>query len=362
MPESMTHSMLVEHPRWFENQTSNRPRKWVNSTMSLVPFQAADDIGDRSLSLLQRSGVQPPFGSSLEDELLSITQLVAVMRDPSLASGLGQVDIVRSAAGLHDLAAKVLTIEPLTEFSTFLPHLRLIGETKVRAASLAQNASSGPHDDTARKFAELYIGSLAAHVGTDVALDSPTNAKGDNPDVMFTLQECDQAKPPRRWALAIKTISSRQGQTIYERIKEGAEQIDAPKCAADRGMVIINAKSALDHDALWTAQIAHLQSAIVALDVQLQGLVDQAAKDRPQVEWDALFKHRVVRPVLFLGQSLVRLPTDAGTRTPTALKMLKAYGANGSLDPVGRELAHQLNHWMQAIVLGIPGGDGYLPR
>jgi len=57
--------------------------------------------------------------------------------------------------------------------------LRLIGETKVRAASLAQNASSSTHDDTARKLAELYIGSLAVHVGIDVALDSPTNAKGD---------------------------------------------------------------------------------------------------------------------------------------------------------------------------------------
>ena len=147
--------------------------------MSLVPFQAADDIGDRFLSLLQRNGIQPPIGSSLEDELLSLTQLVAVMKDPSLTSGPGQVDILRSAAGLHDLVAKVLTVEPLPEFSTFLPHLRLIGETKVRAASLAQNASSSTHDDTARKLAELYIGSLAVHVGIDVALDSPTNAKGD---------------------------------------------------------------------------------------------------------------------------------------------------------------------------------------
>ena len=330
--------------------------------MSLVPFQAADDIGDRFLSLLQRNGIQPPIGSSLEDELLSLTQLVAVMKDPSLTSGPGQVDILRSAAGLHDLVAKVLTVEPLPEFSTFLPHLRLIGETKVRAASLAQNASSSTHDDTARKLAELHIGSLAVHVGIDVALDSPTNAKGDNPDVMFTLQECDQTKPPQRWALAIKTISSTQGQTIFERIKEAAEQIDAPKCLAERGMVVINAKSALDHDALWNPAFADLGSAMKALSDQLDWLIDSAEKDRPQIEWDDLFTRKVVRPVLFLGQSLVRLPTHAGSHTPTSLKMLKAYGANGSLDPVGRELAHQMNHWMQTILLGIPGGAGYPPR
>ena len=32
MPPSMTHSMLTGHPRWFENQTKNRPPDRVNST------------------------------------------------------------------------------------------------------------------------------------------------------------------------------------------------------------------------------------------------------------------------------------------------------------------------------------------
>ena len=149
---------------------------------------------------------------------------------------------------------------------------------------------------------------------------------------------------------------------IFERIKEAAEQIDAPKCLAERGMVVINAKSALDHDALWNPAFADLGSAMKALSDQLDWLIDSAKKDRPQIEWDDLFTRKVVRPVLFLGQSLVRLPTHAGSHTPTSLKMLKAYGANGSLDPVGRELAHQMNHWMQTILLGIPGGAGYPPR
>ena len=54
----------------------------------------------------------------------------------------------------------------------------------------------------------------------------------------------------RCWALAIKTISSRSGQTIFERIADGAEQIDRKACIADIGIVIINAKSAIDHEAL----------------------------------------------------------------------------------------------------------------
>lgn len=331
--------------------------------MTLVQFQTADSIGDRFLSLLHEKAIQPAIGSSLEDELLSLTQLIEVMKNPSLVSGVGQqVDILRSAAGLHDLAAKVLAVASLPDFATFVPHLRLISETKIRSASLGQNATSGPQDDTARKIAELYIGCLAAHVGTDVVLDSPTNAKGDNPDVMFTLQEDNTGKPPQRWALAIKTISSQQGQTIFERIKEGAAQIDDPKCAAERGMVVINAKSALDHDALWGATFADLESAQKALGDQLDQLIDAADKDRPQPEWDELFTRKVVRPVLFLGQSLVRLPTPAGQLVPTALKMLKAYGAKGPLDHYGHRLAHDMNHWMQVVLLGIPGGAGYPPR
>lgn len=32
MPASMTHSMLMEHPKWIENQTENRPPERVNSS------------------------------------------------------------------------------------------------------------------------------------------------------------------------------------------------------------------------------------------------------------------------------------------------------------------------------------------
>jgi hypothetical protein len=330
--------------------------------VTFVPFQAADHIGDRFLALLSKLGIHPPPGSALEDELLSLAQLIEVMKNPSLALGPNQVAVLRSAAGLYDLAAKVLSVEPIDEFSTFVPHLRLIAETKVRAASLGQNAASGAYDDTARKIAELYMGCLAAHVGSHVVLDSPTEPKGDNPDVIFTVEECHLVKQPQKWALAIKTIASRQGQTIFERIKEGADQIDRPKCRAEKGMVVINAKSALDHDALWNASFPHLTSALNAIEMQLDRLADNASADRPQAEWDGLFRHKVVRPVLFLGQSLVRLPTPAGAQTPTALKMLRAYGADGTLDPVGFGLARVMNDFMQNILLGIPGGPGRAPK
>ena len=191
--------------------------------MTLVPFHEADDVGDRFLALLCRLGIEPPLGSDLEEELLSLTQLMEVAKRPSLAQGPNAIDILRAAAGLLDLAAKLLSVETLPEFENFVPHLQLIAKRKVRAASLAQNVASGPDDDTARKMAELYMACLAAHVGTDVHLDSPTNSKGDNPDVIFTIEPCQLVTQPQQWALAIKTIFSRHGQTIFEHIEEGVE-------------------------------------------------------------------------------------------------------------------------------------------
>jgi hypothetical protein len=330
--------------------------------VSFISFEDANDIGDRFLALLSQHGIQPPPGSFVETELLSLTQLIELMKNPSVAEGPSQVAVLRAAAGLHDLAAKVLSVESIAEFNAFVPHLRLIAETRVRAASLGQNAATGHWDDTTRKMAELYMACIAAHVGTQVVLDSPTNAQGDNPDVIFTVEESHLVERPQRWTLAIKTVATTQGQTIFERIKGGATQIDDPMCAAHKGMVVINAKSALEHDALWNTDFPDRPSAEAALAAQLDQLANNAAADRPQAEWDDLFTHKVVRPILFLGQSLVRLPTPAGPQTPTALKMLLPYGAGGALDPVGHNLADRLNHFMQTIRLGIPGRSGHWPR
>ncbi|ANJ95186.1 hypothetical protein [Serratia plymuthica] len=330
--------------------------------MSIVPFSLANNIGDRFLEMLRKHGINPGVSSKLENELLSLTALIEIWENPILIKDEEcKLDILRSAAGLYDLGAKVLTVEPLQDFPTFLPHLRLIGEQKYDYASLGQNVASGPSDDTARKIAELYIGCLAVHVGTDVQLDSPTNAKGDNPDVMFTLKKDNSEQTSQRWALAIKTISTIQGQTIFERIREGALQIDDPKCSADRGMVVINAKSALDHDALWNGNYNNLSEGIVALKAQLDNLAEQANLNRPQQEWDDIFAAKVVRPIIFMGQTLITLPTLLSNKTPTILKMFSIYCANGTADETGYGIVFCMNEYMQKIKNGIPGGEGVLP-
>ncbi len=327
----------------------------------LVPFTDANRIGDRFLELLSRLEIDPPLRSNLEDELLSLTELIEVTKNPNLVQDAKRCDIVRAAAGIHDLAAKVLSLEGIQEFREFIPHLQLISSNKVKIASVSQIQSSEHDDDTARKMAELYIGCLAAHVGTGVILDSPIAAKGDNPDVIF-MAHPQNALLPTRWALAIKTISSRQGQTIFERIRDGVRQINADRCPCDKGMVIINAKNALDHDRLWGLEFCNLDDAICEMNRQIENLISSSQEGRPQQEWDDLFHGRAVRPVLFMGQSVVRIPKTAQERIPTALKILKVFDANNVLDSEGCGIAFHMNEFMQKILLGIPGSQGQFPR
>jgi hypothetical protein len=335
--------------------------------VSYVSFDDADLIGDRFLALLAKLKINPPVGSRLEDDLLSITQLIDVIKDPNLARGSDEARTIRTAAAVHDFAAKILAIDGIDEFDRFIPHLQLISHSKLpkELADPSITQMSESLDDAARKMAELYLGTLIAHFGTDVVLDSPTRNKGkrDNPDVLFTCQESTPNSNPRRWTLAIKTISSSQGQTIFERVEDGVDQIDAPECPADVGLIVINTKNALNHKALWDAHFADEASAKRALFDQIMELILKAEKDRPQSDWDELFVGKAVRPILFLGQSVVRLSTSpGGPHTPVALKMLIAHAAHGTPDSTGWAIAHFMNEYMQQILLGKPGAPGQQPR
>lgn len=318
--------------------------------MPFIPYTTANDIADRFLALLAERGITPPAGTETETEFLSLTALLDIWRDAGrLQSMHDQPQIVRSAAAIHDLAAKVLAAESLPDFSSFEEHLKMIAEAK-EFTTIGQIARADARDDISRKVAELYVGCLAVHCGEQIVLDHPQRAKGDNPDILLTWKG-------RRWALAIKTlVSARNGQTIFERIREAAAQIDAS--AADCGMIVINAKNVINHDAFWSPPrrpFASLDEATDALRADLRSLINLAAANRSQDEWDALFAGKTVPPIIFIGQSVTYLPLGGGLEAPTPIKAMVTDACNRQPDPAATELACCLNHWMQLILRGHPG-------
>jgi hypothetical protein len=315
--------------------------------MTFVPFSDANKIADQFLDLLAKRGITPAMGGKLEDEFLSVTQLLEIWKDPNRARGIANEDqIIRNAAGVHDFAAKLLVARYAPEFVRFDEHLKLIAKGKLKT-TLSQTTENDPTDDTARKLAELYVACLAVHCGEDIRLDHPTNAKGDNPDILLSYRDIS-------WALAIKTPSSRQGQTLFENIQKAGEQIE--RSAAEKGLVVLNVKNVIDHEALWKASFTTLGEAVAALKAEIAKVCEAADKDRPAADWDSVFAgNKTVLPVLLIGQSVVLLPTGASAETPTPLKMMVACGFDRPLDHGGAELAHCLTHWMQNILRGEPG-------
>jgi hypothetical protein len=325
--------------------------------MSFTSFADADQIVDRFIELLHRQGITPAVGRKIENEFLSPLQLLESTRN--LGRLVDNPELLADAGGMYDLAAKVLAAEALPEFSTFFPHLKLFEAGEV-FASAVQPKGASIRDHTNRKLAELYLGTLAAHVGFEVQLDDPVTAEGDNPDVMFRLAIANGTNPPL-WALAIKTIHSVHGQTIFDNIKKAAAQIDAPACKADRGIVVVNLKNSLDHAALWRNTYESLTDAKAALDAQTDSRIAAPELDRSPDEWEEVFAGRASPLVLFISHAVVRLRFPTGLEVPTIFKIAKLASPIGRQDHTAHWIADWLNHYMQIILRGVPGRLGVEP-
>lgn len=318
--------------------------------MSFISYQHAKEVGDRFIAMLSARGISPPVKSAVETELLSLVDLLDIWRNPErIKQNQHNGSVIRQATGIHDLAAKVLSAERLTDFKSFEAHLKMIAEAQA-FTTISQGSIADSRDDISRKMAELYVGCLAIHCGSQVLLDKPTGAEGDNPDVMLTYDA-------ERWSLGIKTlVSDRNGQTIFDNVERASKQIGAS--TAQRGLVVINAKNVIDHNRLWAPPhpFADENEAIEVLRSELKRIAELADQKRPSSDWDRVFAGKAVPPVLFMGQSVAYLPVGGGAfRAPTPLRVLVTFGADRRPDEKGTELAGCLNHWMQIILRGDPG-------
>jgi len=308
--------------------------------MAHVPFTEAGKRVDEFLDLLAGLGVDLTRGSTTETDALSATQVIEIWcglaKPPS-----DPRPVLRAAMGFVDLAGKVLAVRGSPDFHQLDAHLRELGN-----GSILQNRSSPVTDAVANKMVELYFGALAMYFATHVVLDDPNHSKGDNPDVMLTFRA-------KRWALAMKTLSSmRNPQTIFDNIKKGSDQIEASK--ADVGLVVVNLKNVIDHDALWPAGGAATteKDAMAALTAQVSAIVDSLSVISAD-DWLSAFGpgRKAERPVLFLAQSaFYAQPAHGGRPYPMPLKMLRVH-MQPEGDPLGAmKLAHALNHHMQEFV------------
>ena len=88
----------------------------------------------------------------------------------------------------------------------------------------------------------MFIALICMPIAENVELDNPTNSHGGNPDVLATIRGT-------RWGFSCKTPHGRSPKSMFDRLKEGVEQIE--NSPAEKGIVYYNFRNLIDHDLVW---------------------------------------------------------------------------------------------------------------
>jgi len=103
----------------------------------------------------------------------------------------------RNALALAAFTRKIVKLRNHPDFDQLLPHVR----TMVAGGGLAFNRWSSTLDKVTPKTFELLIALAAMDKGRNVMVDDPNRSKGDNPDVIATIDGI-------RWGFACKLLNT----------------------------------------------------------------------------------------------------------------------------------------------------------
>ncbi|MBX3330539.1 MAG: hypothetical protein KF722_09070 [Nitrospira sp.] len=144
----------------------------------------------------------------------------------------------REVLGIWVFLRQIVRLKDHACFPQFAPHLALLNK-----GTVVQNTQAPLCQEATNKIFELLFALALLDLSDDVVLDHPFSAKGDNPDVLATIDgQC--------WGFACKTIYGSSGKTFYDNLKKGVEQIEAaPK--AQVGIVVMNFRNIINHEKCW---------------------------------------------------------------------------------------------------------------
>jgi hypothetical protein len=183
---------------------------------------------------------------------------------------------------------------------------------------------------------ELLIALASMAIGVKVRLDDPDASKGDNPDVIATIDGV-------RWGFACKVLNTGgperkpNPKTLFDNVEKGVRQIEAAP-DAEVGLVLIGLKNVIQHDKVWPilnpvdaangaepifGAVVFQEQVIDYLRGLATTLVDDMEKSIGRDELLAIFKCRKARPgVAFYIQTVGSILRE-GVPFPTHLLFLQ---------------------------------------
>jgi hypothetical protein len=185
---------------------------------------------------LRALSIELASGSPLEEALTLLKGLEAIRLGHKALPDNLRDDLPR-AAGLLELVRLVNAGQDNTQsLAPFVPHLRLLSKAREVSQHVRQKG-----DEATNKLFELFFGGVCAACGSDLVLADPEHSKREkHPDILITIKK-------RRWAFECKVIVGDSPRSWFERLEDGAGQIQ--NCAeAEVGCVVLNLKNLLHPD------------------------------------------------------------------------------------------------------------------
>lgn len=202
-------------------------------------FKQAAQIVEQFESDLYSLGISIANGSDLELICLNIIDLESKRQGKSYVNLRDDCrPIWRRTVGLVDLLRLLSHARELGRLSLFEPHLRLLNQ------GVAPQNIRVLSDDACNKIFEMLVGLFCLPLAQDLEIDDPHKSKGNNPDILATIDGTI-------WGFSCKTPNGTSAKTMFERMKEGVEQIE--NSSAEKGAVYFNFRNVIDHNQTWPA-------------------------------------------------------------------------------------------------------------
>jgi hypothetical protein len=211
----------------------------LGRTGQIAPFAELQQLVFDFEGVLKKYGVAIQSGSELESACCSVLEVLGKNQNKAVRDPNEDIRAVfTEVLGIWVFLKKVVRLQNHACFSQFVPHLGLLNK-----GTVVQNKRIRSCQEATNKIFELLFALVLLDVSTDVVLDHPDLAKGDNPDILAVIDGVC-------WGFACKTIYGSSGKTFFDNLKKGGEQIEAaPK--ATIGIVVINLRNTISHEDCW---------------------------------------------------------------------------------------------------------------
>lgn len=222
--------------------TNTNIQRNIGPAGQVASYEELEQLVYEFEEVLKRFGIPIQSGSELEKAYCAVLDMMGKSQKAHIGDPQEDIrSVFREVLGIWLFLRQIVRLQGHVSFSTFVPHLLLLNK-----GTVVQNTPVRVCQETTNKIFELLFALALLDLSDEVVLDHPLSAKGDNPDILATIDgQC--------WGFACKTIYGSSGKTFFDRLEEGVQQIEAaPK--AQVGVVVMNFRNIISQEKCWSIE------------------------------------------------------------------------------------------------------------